>query len=144
MLTGPDRFSRIVAPSETIPTPCGSSSESGGDSAVQPASWMAGRVNEGRPQLFGWRRVRRSLRAFPDGQLTANAGAGAGDASLPLKVLPAPCSNDLDQRTHGLSVAGDAVLNPRRDLRINSATDESLVLQTAERRGQDLVGNLGH
>src|SRR5712691_9336171 len=75
-----------------------------------------------------------SLLAFPDGQLTAIAGAGAGDASLPLKVLPAPRSNGLDQRTHGFSVARDAVLNPRRNLCINSATDESFVLQTAERR----------
>ncbi len=64
--------------------------------------------------------------------------------SLPIKVLLAPCSNGLDQRTHGFPVARDAVLNPRRYLRINSATDQSLALQTAERRGQDFVGNLGH
>jgi len=41
-------------------------------------------------------------------------------------------------------VARDAVLNSRRYLSIDGTTDESLVLQIAERCGQYLMGNLGH
>src|SRR3989475_13274054 len=73
------------------------------------------------------------------GQLTAIARPRAGDASLPLKVLPAPCSNDLDQRTDGFSVARDAVVNPRRDLRINIATGHPLAVQTPERLHHGLM-----
>ena len=56
---GLPRIGSIVAHSETIPAPCGSSSESGGHSAVKSATWKAGCVKLGRPQLLGWRRVGR-------------------------------------------------------------------------------------
>jgi len=53
--------------------------------------------------------------------------AGLAFESLPLQVLLAPYSNHLDNRTHSFSVAGETVLNPRRDLGIDRATDQSLV-----------------
>ena len=42
---------------------------------------------------------------------------------LPLKMFSAPPPNGLNEWTHGFSVAGDAVLNSRRDFRINGAAD---------------------
>lgn len=62
----------------------------------------------------------------------------------PFKVLVAPRSNRLENRTHGLSVTRDAVFNPWRDLGISCAADQPLVFQIAKRRGQDFMGNLRH
>ena len=63
---------------------------------------------------------------------------------LPFKMLVAPGSDSLENGQHGYPMTGDAVLNPRRDLGINLAADQAFVLQGAERRGQNLVGNIRH
>jgi len=64
--------------------------------------------------------------------------------TFPFKVLMPPRSNRLENGPYGLSVIGDAVLNSGRDLGINRAADQPLVLQSTERRSQDLVGDIRH
>src|ERR1051326_5372568 len=63
---------------------------------------------------------------------------------LPFKVLVTPRPDSLENREDGFSMIGDAVLNPRRNLRINRATDPAVPLRRGERRGQGFVGNSGH
>jgi len=55
--------------------------------------------------------------------------------AISLKMLAAPRPNRPNDRAYGFSVAGDAVLDPRGNLRIGCAPDESFILQIAERCG---------
>ena len=54
----------------------------------------------------------------------------------PLKMLPAPRPNGRDAWAYSFSMAGDAVLDPRRDLRVDRAPNKSFFLQIAKRCGQ--------
>jgi len=58
MLTGPDRFSRIVAHSETIAAPCGSSSD-GRRSLGCAGGYLEGRMRETGPAATFWLEARR-------------------------------------------------------------------------------------
>jgi hypothetical protein len=79
-------------------------------------------------------RLCRALFLLPPSTLIVLAGM-----VFPFNVLMAPCSNSLENRTHSFSVSGDAVLHSGRDFRLNGAANQSLLLQSAKRRGKDLV-----
>src|SRR5438445_8636465 len=84
-------------------------------------------------------------------QISSFSSAVKGDLSggraalgLPLEMCSAPEPNGLDERPHRFPVRRDLVLDMRRRFGKFGSTDESFVLQIAQRRRQDFVRNVRH